>query len=527
MNKNILLVASLLCIGSWSFAQQLATGVVYVDQNNNGKKDRRETGLEGVQVSNGIQVVSTDKNGRYSLPVGDDNIIFVIKPSGYQVPVDQNNLPVFHYNHKPNGSPDLKFTGVAPTGPLPKSIDFGLTPQDESVPYSVLVFGDPQPRNLEDVRSFSKGIIDEVKGNVKSPFGIALGDLVNDVLTLHQDYIAEIAKIGIPMYQVMGNHDMNFDVTDDHLTDETFEANFGPANYSFNYGHAHFIVLDNILYPDPRDQRGYWGGFREDQLEFVKNNLQFVPKDKLIVLAVHIPFYDEHHDPDGTFRPSDRKKLFELLKDYPNTLNLSAHTHLQRHFYHDASTDWTRSTPHHEYNVGTTSGDWYSGQLNADGVPISTMRDGTAKGYAFLNITDNQYTLDYKVAGKPADYQINIFAPKVVAHNRGRQASVYANFFMGYKTDLVEYRIDGGEWKAMNFVNVPDPAFINAVHQYDLSETLLSGNRPSNPQPSSHLWQAPLSNNLSVGEHRIEVRATDRSGRVFTADQTYRIEAHR
>jgi hypothetical protein len=507
-----------------ALAQQMATGYVYVDQNQNGKKDRKEIGLEGVQVSNGVEVALTDAKGYYSLPISDDQIIFVIKPAHYQVPVNEQNLPQFYYNHKPAGSPSLRYPGVAPTGPLPKSIDFGLTPQDESEPYSVLVFGDPQPRNLEEVEAFRKGIIEEVRKQVNSPFGIALGDLVNDVLTLHPAYIAEIAKIGIPMYQVMGNHDMNFDVKEDHLTDETFESHFGPANYAFTYGNAHFIVLDDILYPDPRDQSGYWGGFREDQLTFVANTLKFVPKDKLIVLAMHIPLYDETFDPDGTFRKQDRQRLFDLLKEYPNTLSLSAHTHLQRQFYHGASHGFTRATPHHEYNVGTTSGDWYSGELDADGVPVSTMRDGTAKGYAFVHISDNQYRLEYKVAGQAADYQINIFAPHVVAHKKGRQANLYANFFMGHESDVLEYRIDEGEWKKMTYAPIADPAYVHAVGKYDLSETLLTGLRPSHPQVSSHVWQAPLSNQLDKGTHRIQVRVTDRYGKLHIAERTYKIE---
>lgn len=72
----------------------------------------------------------------------------------------------------------------------------------------------------------------------------------------------------------MGNHDMNYDASSDILSDETFKKNFGSANYAFNYGNAHFIILDNILYPDPRDGRGYWGGYRLDQLQFLENNLK-------------------------------------------------------------------------------------------------------------------------------------------------------------------------------------------------------------------------------------------------------------
>ena len=86
----------------------------------------------------------------------------------------------------------------------------------------------------------------------------------------------------------------------DTLSDETYEAHFGPANYAFNYGKVHFLVLDDVLYPDPRDGKGYWGGFREDQFQFIENDLKNVPKDHLVVLAMHIPL----SEPDGvdTFR---------------------------------------------------------------------------------------------------------------------------------------------------------------------------------------------------------------------------------
>src|SRR5690606_41439605 len=118
-----------------------------------------------------------------------------------------------------------------------------------------------------------------------------------------------------------------------------------------------FIVLDDVLYPDPRDGKGYWGGFREDQLEFVKNDLKFVPKDHLIVLAFHIPISEPSGDP---FQDASREALFDLLKPYPHTLSLSAHTHIQRQDFMDKSTGWKQDNPHHHYNVGTTSGYWYS-----------------------------------------------------------------------------------------------------------------------------------------------------------------------
>src|SRR5690606_17811314 len=170
-------------------------------------------------------------------------------------------------------------------------------------------------------------------------------------------YIKATQKIGIPWFNVMGNHDMNYDAKYDSLSDETFERNFGPANYSFNYGDVHFIILDDILYPDPRDGESYWGGFRETQLRFIENDLKLVPKDKLIVLAFHIPLQSNGQ----SFNLEHRSRLFSLLKDYPNTLSLSAHTHLQRQDFFTKKEGWLRERPHHEFNAGTTSGDWYSG----------------------------------------------------------------------------------------------------------------------------------------------------------------------
>ena len=504
-------------------AQSTARGYVYNDSNANGKKERSEKGIPAVAVSNGVEVVLTNEKGYYELPVGSDNILFVIKPQGYTVAVNEKKQPAFYYIHKPEGSPaSLKYPGVAPTGKLPKSVDFPLRAYDEPLNFTSLVFGDPQAYTEQEIEYFSKGIVSELKGVDNIGFGLSLGDLVGDDLVLHSPYIDAVSEIGVPWYNLMGNHDMNFDVTADSLADETYEANFGPANYSFNFGNAHFIVLDNILYPDPRDEKGYWGGFRKDQLDFVENNLRYVDKNKLIVLAFHIPLLSDKAD--GPFRLEDRQRLFDLLKDFPHTLSMSAHTHIQRHNFYGKEDGWKQEKPHHEYNAGTTSGDWYSGKFTEQGVPSSTMRDGTPRGYAFLNISDNRYSIDYKVAGREKEYQIDLFHPKVVARGRNTSAGIYANFFMGKKGDRVEMRIDGGEWKAMAYQEQEDPAFMKELYDWDTMEQLVPGRRPSNPIHSTHLWRAAIPVKLPVGEHRIEVRATDMFGKSFTAQSSFRLE---
>jgi len=519
--KTTLIFTCAALLSMSAIAQNKVTGYVYNDVNQNNKKERKEQGISNVAVSNGEQVVLTDKNGKYELNLGLDNIISVIKPSGYQVATDRNNLPQFFYNHKPAGSPDLEFKGVPPTGKLPKSVNFGLTKTEETNDFTALIFGDPQPYTLEQIEFFKKGIISEVEGLKNVPFGLSLGDLVGNDLSLFNPYIEAIQKVGIPWYNVMGNHDMNFDAKTDNISDETYEAHFGPANYAFNYGKVHFIILDDILYPDPRDSNGYWGGFREDQLNFVANDLKFVPKDHLIVLAFHIPLSEPNGD---SFRNEDRERLFELLKDYPNTLSLSAHTHIQRQDFFDKTQGWLREKPHHEYNVGTTSGDWYSGKLNENGVPVSTMRDGTPKGYAFIHFNNNQYNVEYKVAGKPKDFQIEVFAPKVVAQGQRTKAGIYANFFMGNSKDTVLYRIDNGDWKTMTHIEDYDPAYATLVYEWDTSTELMAGRRSSNPIKSNHLWRGSIPTNLDLGLHKIEIKATDMFGNQYTETSSYRLE---
>lgn len=331
-------------------AQSRATGIVFNDSNGNGSMDRNEKGVTSVAVSNGRQVVLTDDRGRYELPVDDDTILFVVKPSGYSLPVNDRNLSQFYYIHKPEGSPELDFDGVQPTGPLPESVNFPLIKSEEQEDFKVMVFGDPQPYTAREVDFFDRDIVSEVAGIEGYALGISLGDLVGDDLELFDPYTKSVGRVGIPWFNVYGNHDMNFDAESDRHADETFEATFGPATYSFNHGKVHFIIMDDVIYPRADGESGYIGGLTEKQLAFIENDLRHVPTDRLIVLAFHIPTFM----PEGwgrTYREEDRDRLFELLKAYPHTLSLSAHTHIQRVHFFDHGEGWKQDKPHVHYNV--------------------------------------------------------------------------------------------------------------------------------------------------------------------------------
>jgi hypothetical protein len=522
MKSFYLLLLSLLSFPLAVASVSTAVGIVYRDVNANGTRDASEPGISDVSVSNGVEVARTDALGRYELPVDSDAVIFVIKPNGYRVALDEYNLPKSYYIHKPKGSPSLRYGGVPPTGALPASIDFGLIESAENEEFSALVFGDSQVYDEIELGYFRDGVVSEVKSLSGISFGITLGDLVGDNLSLHEPYKRVVSSIGIPWYNVIGNHDMNYDAVIDEHSDETFERNFGPSTYAFNYGGAHFVVLDDILYPDTRSGGHYHGGFRADQMLFLRNDLSHISKESLIILSMHIPLTNtEGYEGFGL---SYRDSLYNILKDYPHVLVLSAHTHFQRHEFLGSVGGVKREAPIHEYNVGTTCGDWYAGVLNDKGLPVSTMRDGTPLGYAILRVSGNRYVLDYRVLGKPAEYRMSLYHPKVVAKGGWSRSYLYANFFMGSASDTLEYRVDGDEWRRMARVEEVDPGYYHDMQAWDYADSLLLGRRPSQAVNCVHLWRGRVMNELELGNHEVEVRAKDMFGRVFTDRCEYRIE---
>ncbi|MNL83277.1 hypothetical protein D3C87_2108830 [compost metagenome] len=53
----------------------------------------------------------------------------------------------------------------------------------------------------------------------------------------------------------------------------------------------------------------------------------------------------------------------------------------------------------------------------------------------------------------------------------------------------------------------------------------MRGRRPSNGVESTHLWRGSIpARTLSAGLHKIEVRATDMFGNVFTEEQSFKVE---
>jgi hypothetical protein len=470
-------------------AEDLARGVVFVDRNQNGILDNDEQRLSGVRVSNGREIVLTDAAGNYEIPLAVDQSVFVIKPRGFRTPLSPEGLPRFYYTHKPEGSPPLRFAGVAPTGP----------------------FGDPQARNLQEVQYIASDVIPELVGTDAS-FGVTLGDIVFDDLSVFQPLNQAIGVLGIPWYNVLGNHDLNFDVTDRQFSTETFQSIYGPTYYSFDQGSVHFVVMDNINYfIDPATAKGKYNAlFGERQLEFLKNDLALVPPDSLVVLMMHIPLI-------GAL---DRHEVYRLIEDRPFCISISGHTHYHEHRLIDATDGWRGQKPHHHIINVTVSGSWWGGNRDERGIPHTMMSDGAPNGYSIMNFDHHNYQLNFHPAGRSSTYQMDLMLPEKIVAGEVNGVPLIANVFNAAPQDLVEARIGhDGNWVAMENYSGPAPLFVE-MRQRELRPdgTPMFGE----PHSTNHLWRIPLGSlrtEISAGHHLLQVRWTDSSGQKNMANK--------
>jgi hypothetical protein len=515
------------------------SGYVYDDRNSDGTFGAGDLPVAGVAVSDGERIVRTDGHGAYTLPVLDGRTAFVIKPAGYRFPEREDGLPDFWRHVQRDPGPVLKYGGFA--SGFPHCRNFALR-QDRGEPgrLDVLLFADPQPQTARNVEHYDRGIVDAVREANYSysaaaqvppvyhpgqagDLGLTLGDVVHDDLSLYPAMNRATTRLGVPWLHLAGNHDLDFDAARDEDSLRSFRATYGPDTLAWEEHEASVVLLDNVVYR-PGPSPDFVGGLREDQFAFLEAYLPTLPRDRLLVLAAHIPFFDPAPDRE-TFRRADRERLFALLKEFPNLLLLSAHGHVQRHHWHDADDGWQGAQPLHEYNLGAACGSFWSGVADARGIPDATMADGTPKGWAELSVLrDGRYWLRWRSPDAGFDRSgMALHAPKLLRRGAYPAFGVYANVFMGDAQTRVEFRVDGGEWQPMRRVERADPRLLVENVLDDTAESLRGFDRSPEAAVSSHLWRGTLPTDLASGEHRIDVRAFDRWQGELSASRTYRL----
>ncbi|MGI6457825.1 MAG: calcineurin-like phosphoesterase C-terminal domain-containing protein [bacterium] len=497
------------------------TGIVFEDLNGNQQLDEGEKGIPDILVSNQLDIVKTDASGRYEISLPDEEaVLFVIKPPHYALPVNEDNLPQFYYIHQPEGSPQFSYKGVEPTGDLPEEIHFALLPTKLTNSFDVLVFSDPQPRSKEEIDYVRDDVISELI-DTDMAFGITLGDIMFDNLS-HYDYYNDIiAQIGIPFYNVPGNHDMNYDAPDDRHSLETYKSIFGPPYYAFEHGMVNFITLDSVnWFGKTEEKRGYYiGKLGDRQLEWIANYLKHIPEDHLIVFTMHIPLYFSQESGDSV-NITDREKLFDLLKGRKHLLALAGHMHKFEQVNMDETIGRTDSTPFPMITCAAVCGSWWSGPKDERGIPATVQADGTPNGYHIFSFRGNRFSQTFKPANFDITHQLRITSPRgTIAQSDSSDTQIIVNVFNGNDQSLVEYQIDDRQPVRMQQTSMIDPFVIKYHEQYD---ELIPGF--VSPAKTNHIWTAELPGDLSRGIHTITIRTIDAYGKEYQQSQIFVIE---
>jgi len=423
-------------------------------------------GLKNVVVSDGFSVVLTDATGKYTITTNDKSVnIFMSTPAGYEFKTDYNVAKQYETLGSRNQY-DFKLTR--------------LKINDDK--HNFIIWADPQVKNKKDVQQMMETSVPDVQQLIASMpkdtlvHGIGVGDLVWDNHALFPDYNKAVAQMGIPFFQALGNHDMDYGMGGDETSDKTFKEIYGPTYYSFNRGKAHYIVLDDVRYLG--EDRKYDGYISGDQLSWMEKDLKYVGKDQLVIICLHIPVHNA---------VKNNAEFYALLADYKHVHVMSGHTHynvnkIQNNVF--------------EHNHGAVCGAWWTGPICSDGTP---------RGYGVYEVDGNQLKWFYKSTGKPKDHQFSVYVETL-----NNQKRLIANVWNWDPEWKVTYELDG---KAMG-----EP---EKIQGYDpLSVELYKGDKLpatrsfAEPHRTDHLFMAHF--NPSV--KKIKVTVIDRFGEQFITE---------
>ncbi|WP_228386414.1 calcineurin-like phosphoesterase C-terminal domain-containing protein [Ornithinicoccus halotolerans] len=535
--------------------QDVLDGTVFVDRNRNSVQDDNERGLAGVTVSNGRDVTTTDSQGRYQLPVEDNMTVFVTQPRGYQVPVDEDNVAQFHYHHLPEGSPELRYGGLEPTGPTPDQVNFPLVTRTETrLPEQhCLIGGDVQTYTQQHVEFARNGAFADLaeRSDYTGCGALFIGDVVGDDLSLYPQTRELASMLNGPARFLPGNHDLDFDAATSEHSFDTFKAQLAPEYYSYDSGKVHVVALNTVDYPTTG---GYNGALDERQLEWLRNDIAQVPENRLIVLAAHIPLLDFADSTSTKHQVDQVREIYQILEGR-EVVALGGHTHsIENMREGDSLAGWSDvfgvdGLPFTHITSGAISGDWYSGRMLAEGYPTAIQRDGGRPGVLTLDIKNTEVTERFTVRGEDEAEQLALGLntpryrdwfeanksdagsapqfqdPLAVDQDELSATWLTTNFWMGSTGSTVEVSIDGGEPVAAERTQPMEGEAVRVGAEWSdpvaVQEQLVHGG--SLADRSMHLWRLPLPADLAAGEHTAEVTATDVHGRTYTETLTFEV----
>ena len=202
--KKLLFIAASLALSLSTFAAKVLPPEVKGRVTDTDGKP-----VAGVVVSDGIQVVLTDAEGKYCFPrIPEAYYVFISIPSEYEIPIRQGQ-PVFF--KKLEDRPAYNFV-LKPLKGGPEK-DFNL-----------FLMADPQCQWIWHVKRLRQEGIADIKAyarKCKGPdYAITLGDIAYSEGHRNTNYLLPVirsefdaGKVGMPVFQTIGNHDHEYPLT--------------------------------------------------------------------------------------------------------------------------------------------------------------------------------------------------------------------------------------------------------------------------------------------------------------------------
>ena len=496
------------------------------------------TPAQGIAVSDGFNVVMTDYNGEYKLNTCKDSYyIYYSIPEDCEVPLNEYGQPAFYTRYSKTQD----------------KYDFTLKrlPGGKEDKFTLFCLADPQCKE-KDITRFANESVVEIKSHSMTYdvpcYGVTLGDIVysegnrNNVPQMY-DMRDRMHKdlIGMPVFQVMGNHDYTyFRASEPISADETsstfnlkaqraFEDVFGPIDYSWNRGDVHFVCMRDIQWEDNTDAKSYDSMFTDEQCKWLAQDLALVPKNKMVILCVHIPFAGVKLT-DAT---NNVQKVVDMLKEFKEAHIMSGHTHYMRN-------EPTRTGGIYEHVHAAVSGCWWYSRVNGDGSPngygVYEIDGNTITNWYYKGINDGMNSRDYQIrlyrgnlmaGGKhetfAVPYSDDIILANVFNADVDWTIKVYENDVYSGNMTLIPHVAKAND--TPKFVDADTPSVPNANTSRDwwaigyhvgvVGRGHVGGTRTSYLTGCYHMYKYTLKDKKA----EIRVEATDRFGRTYTATE--------
>ncbi len=270
--KNILSIIILVFV-STGIISAAYTGRIYLDNNADGKFNKGDTPLSQVAVTDGRNVVKTDKNGIFSLPgYAKTRFITITTPAGYRV--DSHYIPI-HTSKK--------------------TYDFRLTENNSTSQ------ADHKFIQITDTEIHGRGgdntWVDYLKQYIKNEdvsFLIHTGDICYEGGLKAHIKIMNSETMNCPVYYCIGNHDL----VKGEYGEQLFESIYGPTWFSFEYGNTHYIVTPM----SGGDAKPSYN--TEEVYNWLKNDLAQTASGKAVIIFNHDILTRSN---DFLFGPKDQK----------------------------------------------------------------------------------------------------------------------------------------------------------------------------------------------------------------------------